>query len=336
MRELRTKTNKTIVAGGLVLFFCLFSSVCFAANSKPLIGTINPSSGSSNPYQPVSFTTTFTDDNGWQDIQYVHLLINTAINGANCFYGYYKRSTHQLYLRDSANKKWLGGFILGSSNVIENNQVKLDCLQTSVSGSGTTLTINWSVAFKSTFTGTKNTYLYVKDLAGSYSGWTKKGTFKINAIPKAGTVTPSPIASNPGQTVTFVTTYTDSNGLKDIQYVHFLINTGVNGVNCFSGYYNQNEKKLYLRDDTDATWLGGFNSLSKNTIENSYVKLDCSKTSISGSGSTLGIKWTVTFKSTFSGIKNTYLYVKDNNNAESGWIQKGNFCVFREPILPPN
>jgi hypothetical protein len=120
MPELKTKPHfKTIQRVSLTLFFCLFSSVCFAANSSPRVGTVTPTSGTSNPYQTITFTTTFSDANGWQDIKDTYLLINSSTSGANCFYGYYKRSTNQLYLRNSANNTWLGGFAPGSNNVIE-------------------------------------------------------------------------------------------------------------------------------------------------------------------------------------------------------------------------
>jgi len=148
--------------------------------SLPQVGTISPPIGSSKVNTPVTFTTTYTDPNGWQDIQYVHLLINTAITGLNSFYGYYNQNTNMLYLRNDANTVWLGGFAPGSANIIENSYVKLNCSKTTVSGSGNTLTVKWNITFESTFTGTKNAYLYIKDDAGAYQGWIKKGTWTIN------------------------------------------------------------------------------------------------------------------------------------------------------------
>jgi hypothetical protein len=339
-QKLKTKPNWRVILGGLVLFFSLFvTQFAFAANSKPAVGIIAPSSGTSNPYQAVTFTTTYSDPDGWQDIQYVHLLINTASNGSNCFYGYYKRSTNQLYLRNSANSTWLGGFTPGSTNTIENNHVKLYCAQTTVSGSGTTLTIKWSVTFKTTFTGTKNTYLYVKDNVGAYQGWVKKGTWKINpnSNPSVGTVSPSNGSSTVNVAANFATTYSDPNTWEDIQYVYFLINTSTSGSKCFWGYYNQNTHKLYLRNNANTGWLGGYAPGSNYTIENSYAKLDCAQTTLSGSGTTLTINWPITFKSTFLGTKNMYLYVKDDANAYQGWLKKGTLTIQTQPPddIPP-
>ncbi len=162
----------------LTLFFCLFWGSVFAA--APAVGSISPSSGSSLPNSQVIFTTTYADPDGWQNIQYVHLLINTAIDGRKSFYGYYNQNTNKLYLRNDANTEpWLGGFAPGSSNIIENSYVKLDCSKSTASGSGNNLTVTWNITFKSTFTGAKKLYLYVKDDYNLNSDWVQKGTWTI-------------------------------------------------------------------------------------------------------------------------------------------------------------
>lgn len=165
----------------IIVALILNATLAYAANSPPQVGTITPSSGTSAPNQTVTFTTTYTDPDGWKNIQYVNLLINTIVNGANCFYGYYNQNTNKLYLRNDANTSWLGGFAPGSTNTIKNSYAKLNCAQTTVSGSGTTLTVNWAATFKSPFTGTKNAYLYVRDDANAYNGWTQKGAWTITS-----------------------------------------------------------------------------------------------------------------------------------------------------------
>lgn len=150
-------------------------------NNAPFVGAIIPSQGSSRAKKAVNFTTTYTDADGWQDIQYVNLLINTSTSGSRCFYGYYNQNTNKLYIRNNANTAWLGGYTPGSNNVIGNSYVKLNCASTTVSGSGNTLTVNWNIVFKPTFVGAKkkNMYLYVKDDYGAYNDWTLKGTWAV-------------------------------------------------------------------------------------------------------------------------------------------------------------
>ena len=164
------------------------ASVSIAYTKFPSIKRVSPSSGSTLPNREINFTTTFSDDDGWNDIYYVLLLFNTSINGKNCFYGYYNLKGNKLYLRRDDGLIWLGGFSPGSNNIIENSYVKLNCAKTTVSGSGTTLTINWSITFKDKFIGVKNIYLYVKDNFGGYdknssNGWVKKGDFCIFGEP---------------------------------------------------------------------------------------------------------------------------------------------------------
>jgi hypothetical protein len=185
----RTDARKIVILFGAVLFFCLQATTGFAANSPPSAGIVTPSSGFSSANQTVSFTTTYSDPNGYSNIQCVYFLINTAISGSNCFFGYYIRSANKLYLRDNTNSRWLGGYAPGSrGRFIENSYAKLDCSNTRVSGSGKTLSIKWSVVFKNIFSGIKNSYLYVVDNRGASSGWVKKGTWNIDTSPPTGSI----------------------------------------------------------------------------------------------------------------------------------------------------
>ena len=325
----------SVAATILILFLLLFPVSLFAANSAPTIDTITPASGTSNIDQLTYFTTVFSDANGWQDIQYVHLLINTSTSGVNCFYGYYNQNTNKLYLRNNANSAWVGGFAPGSANIIANSYAKLDCSKTTISSSGTSLSIKWAATFKSIFYGAKKAYLYVKDDSNAYVNWTQKGTWTINRLPTLGTLIPSSGTTNPNQQIVFTSTFSDPDGWKNIQYTHLLINNAVTGANCFYGYYNQNTNKFYLANDPGNAWLGGFTPVSANVIENSYAKLNCSKSTISGSGNNLTVKWSITFKPTFGGVKNTYLYIKDDANSYVNWTKKGTYTINAPDTTPP-
>jgi len=319
----------------IILCLLFFPVSASAANSKPTIGTITPASGSSTINQETYFTTTFTDADGWQNIQFVYFIINTSTSGSRCFYGYYNQNTNKLYLRNDRNNSWLGGFAPGSSNVIENSYVKLNCANTTVTGSGTTLTVKWAVTLKSTFYGSKRTYLYVKDDSNAYAGWTRKGTWVSNRPPVIGAISPASGSVSPNQQITFTTTFSDPDRYANLQYGLFLMNTSTSQDNCLYAYYNQNTNKFYLANDAGSSWVGGFAPKSANVIENSYVKLDCSKSTVSGSGTTLTVKWAVTFKSTFGGTKNTYLYIKDDYNAFVDWTKKGTYTINVPDATPP-
>ncbi|HAH20467.1 MAG: hypothetical protein A2Y00_08875 [Omnitrophica WOR_2 bacterium GWF2_43_52] len=307
----------------------------YTVNRSPLVGTITPSTGSGQISIAQTFTATYTDSDGWQNLQQVYLLINSSTGTTNCFYGYYNQNTNLLYLRNDDNTSWLGGYAPGSNNTIENSYVKLNCASTSISGTSSTLTVNWSVTLKAPFTGSRNTYLYARDDVNVTNGWTQKGTWSIlNTAPILGTITPSSGSSSPNQTVSFTTTYTDSDTWLNIQYVYLLVNTSTSGVNCFYGYYNQNNNRLYLRNDANTAWSTGYAPGASNVIENSYAKLNCAGTSVSGSGNTMTVNWSVTFKSTFPGTKNTYLYVRDDANSYVSLAQKGTWSIQTDTTPP--
>jgi len=309
----------------------------YTVNYTPAVGTITPASGTGAVETPQTFTATYSDADGWQNIQYVYFLLSTSTSATtNTLYAYYNQNTNLLYLRDDANTSWLGGFAPGSGNVIENSYAKLNCQTTSVSGSGVTMTVNWSVVIKAPLTGTKNTYLYVRDDLNTYVNLTQKGTWTIpNNTPATGTITPASGSSSPDQPVSFTATYSDADTWLNIQYVYFLVNTSTFGTNCLYAYYNQNTNKLYLRNDANFSWLGGFAPASANIIENTYAKLDCAATTISGSGNTLTVNWRVTFKSGFLGAKNMYLYVRDDVNAYKNWTQAGSWSIQQGDTTPP-
>ena len=306
----------------------------YAINRPPELGTISPSTGTGQIDMPQAFLTTYSDSDGWENIQYVYFLINSSTSGMNCFYGYYDQNSNKLYLRNDANNAWLGGYAPGSANIIENSYEKLDCSQAIVSGEAATLTVKWPVVFKNSFTGNKNLYLYVKDDVNVYVNWTKKGAWNIpNKTPAVGIITPADGMSVAGRIFSAVTTYSDPDGWENIQYVYFLINSSTSGTNCFYGYYNQTSNKLYLRDDANTAWLGGYAPGSANIIENSYAILDCSQTTVTEEGNTLTVGWQGILKPTFLGQKKSYLYVKDNAGVVKGWVQKGVWSAFENGFI---
>jgi len=322
-----SKPFKIAILIGLTLFFSLLFTKCFAAT--PSNGIVSPSSGSGKANIQQIFTTTYSDPSGWKHIQYGYFIINTTTAGANCFYASYNQNANKLYLKDDSGTTWLGGFTPGSSNTIENSYAKLSCAQTTVSGSANTLIVKWSITLKSCFVGTKNLYLYVRDDTNLYQAVTQKGTWTIpNHAPAVGTVTPNQGSSKPNEAITLTTTYSDADTWKNIKYVYFRLSTSPTAwTNCFYGYYDQDNNKFYLRNDANTAWLGGYASGLANIIENSYAKLDCSKTTVTGNANTLTINWKIIPKDTFSGLKNSYLYVKDDLNACQGWLQKGTWNI---------
>jgi len=344
MREIYYRRNILKFLFFFILFsISLSSSILSAEDQPPSIGTITPSSGQSLPGEQVFFTTTYSDPNGWWNLKLCRLIINTGMVGANCFNGYYNQNINKLYLKNNENTQWLGGFTPGVNQIIENDYVKLDCSKTVVTSSGNTTSIKWAVTFKESFAGkTYNTYLFAKDDTDAKTKWEQKGTWEVKGgapqdnLPKVGSITPSSGQSLPGEEVFFTTTYSDSNGWRNLKICRLMINTEVIGRKCFNGYYNQNGNRLYLKNNDNTKWLGSFTPGVNQIIENDYAKLDCSKTTVTGSGNTITIKWAVTFKESFAGkTYNTYLFAKDDTDAKTKWEEKGIWEVLTGDIISP-
>jgi len=299
------------------------------ANHAPTLGAITPASGTVAPGVAKTFTTLYSDPDGYTDIKDVKLIVGPdATTLANNVQLYYNQQENKLYLRDDTNGTWLGGFAPGSGNTIENSQCALDCSQTTVSGSDTTLTVGWNITFKPAYSGKAyNTYLYVADSYGVATAWTRKGTYSISSTPVPVSITPSSGSGVAETPQLFSSVVSDADGWQNIQLVYFIINTSASAANGFEGYYDQKNNLLYMRDDAGTAWLGGFAPGSANVIENSFTKLDCSQTTISGDGSNLTINWAVTTKAPFTGDKKLYLYVKDNQNLYTNWTQKGTWNI---------
>lgn len=320
------------------------------ANTAPQATSVSPYKGSvpySNATYPpancyLTFTARYSDLDGWQDIQQVYILFNTSATPYHAVYAMYDRPTNKLYLRDWYNIAWVGGNRPGpepdgGAQWYDSTGCTFYRLRTTVSGSGNDLTVNWVFRFKSPMSGTriKNIYLVAVDSVGNTTGYIVKGNVVIgtNSVPAVGALTPSSGNSIPDQAVTFSATYTDNNGEPDMVDTAILVNSSLSGANAFCGYYNYFTNKLYLASDDGASWLGGFAPGSANIIENSYSRLNCANTTVTGSYPNLTIAWNASFKPAFASTqsKNIYLKVIDGSGATSDWVQKGTWTVYAMP-----
>ncbi len=168
----------------LIVLYLLITSLVYA--STPTLGTVSPSSGTTPPDTAKSFVCKYSDASGWAHLKEVNLLISgQPASPANNPYLYYDQNLNQLFLRNESNTAWLGGFAPGSANIIENSLIKLKCAQTTVSGSGTTMTVTFNVTFKAGYSGRRcDLYLAAKDDGGIFVSFASKGTYTINRAPR--------------------------------------------------------------------------------------------------------------------------------------------------------
>lgn len=222
-----------------------------STNYPPTLGNVSPANGSSNAESEVRFTTTYSDQNGWQNLSVVRFLVNSVIRAPNAFYASYNQQLNRLYLINDAGNAWLGGCIPGSGAVIENSYAKLACSGSSAAGSGNNLTVTFAVTFKSAFAGTKNVYMYAWDDAGLGSTWIKKGTWSITSVPSGNS---SPVGYLDGASCSIISGWTcDADNYDQPIGVH-LYADGPAGTGAFIGSTIAN---VYRGDLISANVCGG-------------------------------------------------------------------------------
>jgi hypothetical protein len=272
-----------------------------------------------------TFAVTVQDGNGYSDIQTVYLLVNSTFTGVNsCSPGYFL-GTNQLYLLNDGSSGWLGPLTPGTAATVSNSQCTLLAASASVTGAGNTLTVQFSVQYKSGFTGTMNVYVAARNLAGVLVGWQAMGTTTIvSVLPQIASVVQGTAS---GGASTFAITVQDGNGYSDIQTVYLLVNSTLNGVNSCSPGYFLGTNQLDLLNDGSSAWVGPLTPGTAATVSNSQCALLAAASSFTGAGNTLTVQFSVQYQSGFTGTMNVYVAARNLAGTLVGWQSMGTTTI---------
>jgi len=140
-----------------------------------------PTAVSSSPARSTgtvqTFTFTFSDSKGAQDLGVVNILINNFLDGRSACYIAYSRPYGLLYLVGDAGAGLSGGLALGGSGTANNGQCTVSSAGSSASTRGNTLTLTLAITFTGGFDGNRVIYLAARDSAeANNSGWQALGT----------------------------------------------------------------------------------------------------------------------------------------------------------------
>ena len=284
--------------------------------------TPTPASGANRTF---SLAYSVHNGKGYADLQYVMVLINPRMTGAQGCYVRYNQTANKLYLQNDAGTGTLGPLTPGSAGTLANSQCTLNGAGTTVSGAGATLTLNLSVSATSNFLGTRNIYMLAQDCRGVSSDWQNRGTWTpmgADIAPTADSVTPTP-ASGANQTFSLSYTVQNGKGFTDLTYAMLLINPKVIGAQgCYVRYY-QPANQMYLENDAGTGALGPLTPGSAGTLANSQCTLNGTGTTASGSGATLTLSLSLSAASSFLGSKNIYMLAQDSEGSSSDWQNRG-------------
>ena len=297
-----------------------------SANAAPAVLSVSPGSGSG---ASGTFTFRFSDANGGSDIYLARMLFSSQMQDAASCSVSVDRVHSRVRLVNDAGTAALTAVTLGSASVIENSQCQVRMAGTSVSVSGTTLTVVLDVVFKSAFAGTKAIYAAATDMSGAGPYWTPVGTFTVsmsvaNQAPAPLSLTPS---SGSGSAGTFTFTFLDANGGTDIYVTHMLFNTqATEAVGC-AVHFNRVSNQIYLVNDTGTATLAPGVPGTSGTLDNAQCQVRLATSSVSAVGNSLTVVLDVGFKAAFAGAKSVYAAATDTSGASSYWRVIGSWTV---------
>jgi len=302
-----------------------------AAPAGPSPAGIVPGAGSSAGQ---TFTFTFSDSGGWQNLTVVDVLINSALDGRQACYVAFVPSganSGSVYLVDNAGDAGgpYSGMLLPGSGTVSNSQCSISGAGSSVAASGNALTLTLAITFTGSFTGNKVFYLSAQDKTPGNSGWQALGTWNVpGSVPAGPWVSGmSPATSNSLGPTTYTFTFTDTNGWQDIAVANVLINSAIDGRHaCFLAFVPSGASggSVLLVDDAgDAGGpYSGLGLPGSGAASNSQCTISGAGSSVSGAGNTLTLKLAITFTAGFAGNQVFYLAAR-SNTLNSGWQAAG-------------
>ena len=301
-------------------------NLTYTAGATPGVGGASPTSGSTAAQ---SFTLTFTDTAGFQNLTVVNALINNFLDGRRACFLAYSVPGSVLYLVDDggdAGGPFAGSVAPGNPTVtIQNSQCAVNLV--SATGSGNTLTLVLNIAFKAAFAGNKIQYLAAQDSSGGNTGWQAAGVWQVPPAPPGQiTVTSLTPPRAVGASQSLTAAVTDTRGVSDLGVVNVLVNNFIDGRQACYVAYSTPGNTLYLVDDAgDAGGpFAGTMMLNggSSTIQNSQCSISAAGSSADKSGDTLTLTLNLTFKS--SGSRIVWVAGRDTADGNNtGWQSLG-------------
>jgi len=146
------------------------------ATPFPSAGGVSPASGAGSSQ---TFTFTFTDPKGYQDLGIVNILINNFLDGRQSCYLAYSRPLNVLYLVNDGGTELLPG-MEQFAGTASNSQCTVTGAGSSATGTGNTLTLVLNMSFSTAFNGNKVIYIAARDsIDANDSEWQPLGSWTV-------------------------------------------------------------------------------------------------------------------------------------------------------------
>jgi len=301
------------------------------SNNTPSVVSIQPACGRSDTNQAVNFQTVASDLDGWQDIKIIYFMVSTSASRANGVQVAYNAQLDRMVMWNDSTNSWMVGGPPGSSTSLETSRARLNIAASSKQVAGNQMTVNWNLSFKPEANGAYSLYMLILDKSGRHTGWQAVGSWGIatdGSPPCVGAVTPATGQSSSGAQAFLTTEFSDPDGWEDLKIAYTLV-APIPDIHSDSVYlaYNQDVNKVFLGNDQNSAWLGGYAPGTSATIQNSNVIVDVASCTVSHTAQGLTVRWALRFKNEFRGTYNVYTMALDNRNYIAFWQKKGTWTI---------
>ena len=271
-----------------------------------------------------TLTFTFSDTDGYQDLNVMNVLIRDFLDGDHACYLAYSRPLNVLYLVNDSGTALLPGLTLNGSGSINNSQCGVSGIGSSAEGNGSILTLTLNMTFSGSFAGNKVIYTAAGNMASKNTGWQAVGVWNVPGTastgPAVGGVSP-PRSSGTGGIYGF--TFTDPNGFSDLGVVNILINDFLDGDHACYIAYSRPQGVFYLVNDAGNALLPPL-APGLGTLGNSQCTIVGAATSVNANNNTLTITLELLWGSGFAGNRVIYGAARSNGDVlNSGWQAVG-------------
>jgi hypothetical protein len=289
--------------------------------SAPSSVSVSPNSGTGGK-QVYQFKS--SDPNGAGDIYYAQFNFSNPMGAVNSCYIHHDPATNAFYLLNDDASGWFG--LIGGAGKVSNSQCLLDGVGTGSTKSGNDLTTTLNLSFRTSFSGSKNVYLYTADKEDNATGWVQVGTWTPtgdNNLTEVVSVLPN---SGSASSQVFTLRLRDGDGAANIWWNQISINAGLNGYNGCYIHHDPANNVFYLLNDAATEWYGLFGATG-GIVQNSQCILRGAGSSRTLSGTDLVVTYDLQFKTGFKGVKDVYVQGSDLQGNMQPWKRMGGWTV---------
>ncbi len=301
--------------------------------SAPSAGVISPTSGNASSQL---FTITATDPNGAGDINFVEVLFNSGPTAALGCYVRYERAGGNLRLFADNGTTLSSPAAIGSAAQLQNSQCVVNAFGSSVSASGNNLILNLTLVFRTSFSGTRQSFVQVQDNGGLRLNFVQTGTWSppsTNQAPAVLFVSPS---SGGGAAQVFTFAAADSGGAVTISEAELLFNLSVELAGACHIRYDRAANQLRLLNDAGTAVAGVVVPGSGATAQNSQCTIGGAGSSANATLGVLTVSVAITFKPVFQGERTAFVNATDSDGLANGFQTRGQWIVpAATPQSPP-